>query len=451
MNSTQLNEGSKYQEIQRQQSLDSGTQLLDRVRSELDLGRLPAEIFNSEEIFAMEQNKIFARSWLFLAHESEIPQIGDYVQRSLGANSVIVIRDQSDNVRCFINMCRHRGMQLCKFDSGNASHFRCSYHGWNFANDGRLVGVPHLKVAYGDCLKRDDWSLLEARTDSYGGLIFGNLDPEAEPLSEYLGGFEFYLDLYLRPGPGGTEVYAPPNRWVAEVNWKYGAENFAGDGYHTPVTHQFGFQLGYYPSASQTHADGVGVHFASKGHGIGLGFTPGLPPFSGLPDEVVKGMKSELSEDQQSVFGNIRSAPATVFPNFSLLSQPLSVVPGETGVQFTTMRLWNPLGPHRIQMMSWCLVPSDATEAHKEAAYRAYTLGFGQAGTFEQDDFENWKCATAMSGSFTGKRSSFPYLMGLNSEPIKDFKGPGTAVTPYMNDTGFRSMWRHWLELLEKP
>lgn len=439
------------QEDQVRNTTDPKASILERVRSELDVGRLPAEIFNSEEVFALEQERLFSRCWLFLAHESEIPEVGDYVQRSLGGNSVIVTRDQSGTVHCLINMCRHRGMQLCKTACGNTSHYRCSYHGWTYSNDGRLIGVPQMRLAYGGGLNRDDWGLVEVRTDSYAGLIFGSLDSEAEPLSEYLGDFQFYLDLYLRPGPGGTEVYAPPNRWVADVNWKYGAENFSGDGYHTPVAHQFGFQLGYYPSASRTHADGIGVHFADRGHGIGLGCTPGLPPFFGFPEEVVKGMHSVLSEAQLSLFGKIRSAPATVFPNFSLLLQPLSIVPGEPGVWFSTMRLWYPLGPHRIQMLSWCLVPSDAPDSYKDAAYRAYTLGFGQAGTFEQDDFENWSCATRMAGSPAGNQASFPYLMGLDAEPLADFVGPGEAVQPYINDANFRSMWRHWLKMLERP
>lgn len=425
--------------------------VLHRIRRELTSGHLPAEAFNSEELHTLEQERVFSRAWCFLTHESEIPESGDFVRRSVAGNAVVVTRDASGRVRCFLNMCRHRGMQLCKVDAGNAAHHRCSYHGWTYANDGRLVAVPYQQVAYGDTLQREDWGLVEVRTDMYEGLVFGCLDAEAEPLTDFLGDFRFYLDLYLKPGPAGTEVYAPPNRWVADMNWKYGAENFGGDGYHTPVAHQFGFRLGYYPSAARTHADGVCVHVPGRGHAIGLGRTPGLRPFAGFDPEAVARMRRVLSDEQLAVLEQIRSAPATVFPNLSFLMQPLSVVPGEPGTWFTTMRLWNPIGANRMQMLSWCLVPVDAPAEAKDAAYRAYILAFGQAGTFEQDDFENWTCATRMAGEPLGQACSFPYTMGMGSEPDLSFDGPGVAVRPYVNDTSFRAMWGHWLDMLERP
>src|SRR5579875_2651008 len=226
--------------------------LLARARSEMAEGRVPVEIFNSDVVFALEQERLFQRAWLFLAHESELPDPGDYVLRSLAGNSVIVSRDESGRVRC-------------------------SYHGWTYANDGRLIGVPHVRRVYDPGqMQRSEWGLVPVRTESYAGLLFGCLDPDAPGLDEYLGGFQFYLDLYLRPGPNGTEAYAPPDRWEAGTDWKICAENFAGDGYHTPVAHQFGFELGYYASSATTHADGFAVHFPHKGHGIGLGQTPGM-------------------------------------------------------------------------------------------------------------------------------------------------------------------------------
>jgi phenylpropionate dioxygenase-like ring-hydroxylating dioxygenase large terminal subunit len=426
-------------------------EVLDRVRKELAEGRLPVEIFNSPVVFAAEQERLFRRAWLFLAHESEIPEPGDYVLRNLAGNSVIVVRDEQGTVRCLLNMCRHRGNQVCKAAMGNASHFRCSYHGWTYANDGRLIGVPHIRTVYDGRLRRSDWNLLEVRTDSYQGLVFGCLDPGAPGLEEYLGGFQFYLDIYLRPGPGGTEVYAPPNQWVTETDWKICAENFAGDGYHTPVAHQFGFQLGYYASSASTHSQGYAVHFPHRGHGIGLGRTPGMTPFFGYPEEVVRGMAEALSPAQLELFKETRTAVSTVFPNLSLLIQPFSVTPGDPGVRFCTMRLWQPTGVGRMQMLSWCLVPKDAPEAYKAEAYRAYTLAFGHGGMFEQDDFDNWSRVTAMAGNPAAQELSFPYLMGLDQEPIDDFPGPGVAVTPYMTETNFRNMWQTWLEYLERP
>jgi 3-phenylpropionate/trans-cinnamate dioxygenase alpha subunit len=425
--------------------------LLDRIRSELPAGRVPVEIFNSPDAFALEQERLFSRAWLFLAHESELPDPGDYVLRSLAGNSVIVARDESGQIGCFLNLCRHRGNQVCKASEGNASHFRCSYHGWTYTNTGRLIGVPHVRTVYGPEFRRDDWGLVPVRVESYAGLTFGCLDDDAPSLDEYLGGFQFYLDLYLRPGPSGTEAYAPPDRWVTDTDWKICAENFAGDGYHTPVAHQFGFQLGYYASSVSTHADGYAVHIPGKGHAIGLGRTPGMSPFFGYPDDVVASMERELSAAQLSIFREIRTAVGTVFPNLSLLIQPFSTVPGEPGLRFCTLRLWQPIGVGRMQMLSWCLVPADASDQYKADAYRAYTLAFGHAGMFEQDDFDNWSRVTSMAGSSLGRSLSFPYLMGMDQEPLTDFPGPGVAVAPYVTETNFRNLWQTWFDYLEQP
>lgn len=425
-------------------------QMLDGMRDGVPGGRVPARIFNDQEIFDLEREKLFAKAWCFLAHESEIPKKGDYVVRYLADNSIIVVRDEHGNISASLNMCRHRGNMMCKSEMGNASHFRCSYHGWVYKNSGELIGVPYFKEGYDGRLDRKQWGLVKVRTESYGGLIFGTLDPAAPELAEYLGGFQFYLDIYLKQGVGGSEVHGPPDHWVAETDWKICAENFSGDGYHTPVAHQFGFHLGYFPSSGATHSKGWAVNIPGKGHAIGLGHTPGMPPFFGYPDELVKQMHESLSAEQLEVFSKTRTAVGSVFPNLSFLIQPFSLVPGEPGVRFCTMRLWHPIGPGRMEMWSWCLVPKVASDEYKEAAYQAYTLTFGQAGTFEQDDFENWTRVTRAAGSTLARDVEFPYIMGLDRPRLDDFPGPGHAVSPYVTDTNFRNLWSTWLDYLTR-
>jgi len=109
--------------------------VLDGVRS----GMIPAHIYNDAEIFQLEKERIFSRAWLFVAHESEIPQDGDYVVRRVLDDSFIIARDSNGEVRAMFNMCLHRGMQVCRAEMGNASNFRCPYHGWSYRNDGRII------------------------------------------------------------------------------------------------------------------------------------------------------------------------------------------------------------------------------------------------------------------------------------------------------------------------
>ncbi|GAA1517025.1 aromatic ring-hydroxylating oxygenase subunit alpha [Nocardioides humi] len=424
--------------------------LLETMQVGVPEGRVPARIFNDQAVYERERERVFGRVWCFLAHESEVPKPGDYVTRYIADNNVIVARTERGDLKASLNMCRHRGNMMCKSEMGNSSHFRCSYHGWVYKNSGELIGVPYFKEGYESKLDRKQWGLVPVRTETYAGLVFGTLDPDAEPLEEYLGGFQFYLDIYLKQGPGGSVVHGPPDHWVAETDWKICVENFSGDGYHTPVAHQFGFHLGYFPSSGATHSQGWAAHIPGKGHGIGLGHTPGMPPFAGYPPELVAQMGETLSPAQMEVFSKTRTAVGSVFPNLSFLIQPFSLVPGEPGVRFCTMRLYHPTGPGRMEMWSWCLVPAAASDEYKEAAYKAYTLAFGQAGMFEQDDFENWTRLTRVAGSSVAKHLEFPYVMGIEREPLSDFPGPGHVVSPYVTDTNFRGLWGTYTDYMLK-
>src|SRR4051795_10650859 len=148
-------------------------------------GMVPAQIYGDQEVFELEHDRVFGRSWLYLAHESEIPEPGDYVLRRIVDDSFIVVRDENAIVRVHANICLHRGMQVCRAEIGNASHFRCPYHAWTYKNSGELVGLPFHEDAYGGeaGLRREGVGLLPApRVDTHAGLIFASLDHEAPEL-----------------------------------------------------------------------------------------------------------------------------------------------------------------------------------------------------------------------------------------------------------------------------
>lgn len=157
---------------------------LDKVLADVREGMIPAFVYNDEEVFALERERLFARSWVFVAHESEIPSPGDYVVRRVLADSFIVARDEQGQVRVMFNMCLHKGMQVCRAELGNTSHFRCPYHAWTYRNDGRLVGLPFHQDAYGgeDGFAKKNQRLLPAPSmESYRGFIFVSLDADALP------------------------------------------------------------------------------------------------------------------------------------------------------------------------------------------------------------------------------------------------------------------------------
>ena len=147
---------------------------------DVENGLISRRIFIERALYEQELEQIFARCWLFLCHESQIPQPGDFFTTYMGEDPVLVSRDSQGQVHAFLNVCRHRGNRLCRADLGNAATFICAYHGWTYGNDGRLVGVPFFREAYHGALDRQRWGLIPvAQLDRYKGLLFATFAPEA--------------------------------------------------------------------------------------------------------------------------------------------------------------------------------------------------------------------------------------------------------------------------------
>ena len=106
---------------------------------DLTRGQVSREIFVNEEIYREEQERLFARAWLFVGHESQIPNPGDFFVSGMGEESVILCRDRAGEIHVFLNSCRHRGMKVCRYDEGNTPVFTCPYHGWSYG-DRRQAG-----------------------------------------------------------------------------------------------------------------------------------------------------------------------------------------------------------------------------------------------------------------------------------------------------------------------
>lgn len=415
---------------------------------------VPAKFFNDPEVHAVERSRVFGRAWVFLAHESEISAPGDYVVRYISEDQFIVTRDEAGEVRAHFNSCRHRGMQMCRTEMGNTSHYRCPYHGWTYNNKGNLVGVPAGAEAYGNKLKKSDWGLRSIpRLAIYKGLIFGSLDAGAESLEDYLGDMRFYLDLVLDRSDAGLEVVGAPQRWIVASNWKLGADNFIGDAYHTMMTHRSMVELGLAPPDPKFALYGEHVH-TEHGHGLGIiGPPPGipLPEFIGLPENIVESLERRLTPDQVEILRPVAFLHGTVFPNLSIGNFLMSKDHVSAPSPFLTLRLWHPISENKMEIWSFFLVEKDAPEEFKEESYLSYLRTFGTSGAFEQDDAENWQSITkALSGEFArGQEMNYQMGMGVH-EPDPNWRGPGVAYPLDYAEANQRNFHEYWMQLMSE-
>ena len=171
----------------------------------------------------MEQ--IFARCWLFVGHESMVPEPGDFIVSRMGAEEVIISRDRKNKqIHVFLNTCMHRGEKVCRYDEGNTLVFTCPFHGWSYDTDGRLVGVAYYKESYnGEQLDKSKWGLHEATVCNYYGSIWATWDKKAPSFEDYVGAYAPSIRHCMQSSDGednGMQVFKPIIKWRIPTNWK---------------------------------------------------------------------------------------------------------------------------------------------------------------------------------------------------------------------------------------
>lgn len=205
-----------------------------------DLGTEPVDYSDSidPQFYEDERNAIFKRTWLNVGRVERLPRKGSYFTKELSCagTSLIIVRGNDNEIHAYHNVCRHRGNKLVWDDfpneetSGFCKQFTCKYHAWRYSLEGELTFVQQEKEFFG--LDRADYGLKDVRCEVWEGFVFVNLDPDAEPLTTFLGPMIKGLEGY--PFHEMTEVFS----YRAEVgsNWKLFIDAFA-EFYHAPILH----------------------------------------------------------------------------------------------------------------------------------------------------------------------------------------------------------------------
>jgi phenylpropionate dioxygenase-like ring-hydroxylating dioxygenase large terminal subunit len=401
-------------------------------------GLVSRQIFVDDEIYALELERIFARCWLYLAHESQLSEPGDYITTHMGEDSVVVCRTRSGQLDAYLNLCPGCSSVLCRADQGQIEHFRCRLHRWEFTLDG--LPVLGADQAHPASEAAGDWGLMRvAQLANYQGCIFGTFDPEAPPLADYLGDIRWGLELLF--AQADLRV-AGVTRWLIDCNWKFAAENAVND-----VTADL------VQAARQTAAASVqGRDNATA--------TASVPPGFTVVTEYGHGLNAEWSDeaglDEADPLQAWRGSPAvqgrlgsfrmrvrrsnlTVFPNLAASSA------------LRQLHVWHPRGPTQVEAVLITLTGADEPDEVRRAFARTTQLLSGPAGIPGQDEFEAWTQCTRACRSRLSEHQWLNYQMGLEHGELVDDERTPARIESLLNE--HRQLWfyRNWAHALQAP
>lgn len=434
------------------------------VREDGDSFRVKRRAWFGEDVHRAELERVFSRAWLFVGHESEIPEAGDYVTRRLGNEPVIVTRDREGGVSVLGNTCRHRGIRLCRADRGNSSHFRCPYHGWTYASTGELTGVTNVREVFGKQFDKSRFPLYRpAGVDTVHGLIFATWDPAAPPLREYLGDALWYLTSIFGAFDDGVEVVGAPVRTMMATNWKLESENLSGDGYHTPITHQSAFVLGMFagPDDWERMGDVVAKKFrgrvvdAGNGHAFRVHHLPVAadpPGFWGYPEELWPQIERNLDQGQVDVQARLSIIHGNVFPNLTVMENfKTSTEEAGSATRYMRLSVQYPTARNRTEMLWWNLVPRGLSPEWRQQSHRAYLRTNGPTGMLQVDDNENF---AGFADSHSGELLLDEEVVleaGRENELDTDAGWRGIVYDADKTEQTMRAFWRRWSEYMREP
>jgi benzoate/toluate 1,2-dioxygenase alpha subunit len=353
--------------------------------------RCHRDVFTDEELFELEMKHIFEGNWVFLAHESQIPEVNDYFTTHIGRQPIVISKDKDGTLHALINACAHRGATLCRHKRGNKGTFTCPFHGWTFNNGGKLLKVKDGKTGdYPEAFNTEGSHDLRKvpKFASYRGFLFGSLNPDVLPLEEHLGQARLVFDQIVDQAPEGLEVLRGASTYVYDGNWKLQTENGC-DGYHVSSVHwNYVATMGRrkYEEGSgavkTVDANGwgksVGGVYAFE-HGHILLWTRLLNPEVRPVFEKFDELSSRFGEVRADAIVN-QTRNLCIYPNMYLMDQVS-----------TQIRVTRPVGVDRTEVTIYCFAPKGESDETRTIRIRQYEDFFNVSGMGTPDDLEEFR------------------------------------------------------------
>lgn len=396
-------------------------------------GRVNMRVYVDEEIFRAELRRIFYTTWVYVAHESELPQPGDYKTTYIGLVPVIVSRDAGGAVHVLVNRCSHRGATVCQHEIGNAQSFRCEYHAWTYALDGALIGISRRSgYAPAEIAEFNAGLQAVARVASYRGLIFASFAADGPSLEEHLGGARPYLDEWSDLSPTGS-VVLEGGTWkhTYNGNWKLQVEG-SNEGYHPEFLHRMS-------SAMRNQAGTGAANFPwadSDARGFDLGNGHSIMEF---PDNRVPQAPDYVALLERA-HGQERAARAlngswrmALFPNLAISQANLRVI--------------RPLAVDRTEVWQQHVALPGVPPVVNIGRVRGDEFFYGPSGAGAPDDLEMFERIQEGARSVSNAELD-PWIWfnrGLGSET----RGPnGERVAHTTSEVEQRAVYRAWYALM---
>lgn len=396
--------------------------------------RVHTSLYTDPAIFEAEIERIFNTTWVWVAHDSELPNKNDWITTFVGRQPVIVNRDKAGVVRVMLNRCRHRGATICEAKKGNAPGFVCPYHAWTYGTDGSLKGLPMPK-GYKD-FDKSDYTLVNLRVESYRGLIFATFNQDAPPLEEFLGRARPWIDLFLKQGGGYPVKVMGEHKFNFPGNWKIQLENTT-DAYHFPIVHKsFLSSLDGDTSELFSFMDAGGyVEDLGNGHSV-MVMIPELIDLDKNLDEPIPERFAELAEElreehsEDEVRRIVRAVTGSgfnvnLFPNLAC--------------SMAFLRVLRPLSVDETEIRHIAIGMDGGPAAANRARLRLHEHFQGPMGFGTPDDAEAWE--RVQRGSQAGEDAVW-IMLNRGEDKTESNAGDVTA------ETGMRAAYQMWKRMM---